>query len=138
MVLINQPIYCNDESYDYNCKEDSEVLKKSFEDLFYENKVDIVLQNSQGLYERTLPFYNENPVESQIDCESSHVNANAPVYIKLSGNQSKNFFISKTSFTKSSSEKGFGKLTVNSTHLLWEHFNSEKVSIIDYFYLVKS
>lgn len=54
IATFHRPMYCSD---DMNCGDRADKLKKEAEDIFYNNKVDLVITGHIHSYERTYPVY---------------------------------------------------------------------------------
>lgn len=64
---------------------DTKKLRKSLEDIFYYNKVDLYLQGHVHNYERNTPIYKNRTMIGTFDDFHHYVNPGATVYI-TSGN----------------------------------------------------
>ena len=127
-----------------DCGIDPQTLIPMLEDIYYEAGVDLVVQAHVHNYERDSPIYQNQTIPSDYDDEHMHMNAKAPVYI-VSGNagneEGHNDPISPTPqlwYRAGSNDYGFGKITVNQTHLYWQQFSSMTNDQIDYVWLVKT
>jgi len=148
ITLAHHPLYCsqdwsNEDSIE-DCGEQPAVLKPIFEDLFYNNSVDLALQAHVHIYERDAPIYKNETIPSQYDSQNMHINPNAPVYIVggAAGNRlGTNVPASKTPQPWArflSNDYGYGRLTVfNKTHMLWEQFSVLQLTEIDYVWIIK-
>lgn len=148
ILLHHHALYCTytaEDSDSYgDCILQTKLMRSNLEDIYYQNKVDLVVQGHLHRYERETAIYQNLTVPSEYDGDNVHVNANAPVYIVsgIAGNQfEKNDPSTHNPYSwnrKLSEDYGFGKLTaINKTHLLWEQYSSETKGLIDFLYLVK-
>jgi hypothetical protein len=82
IAYFHRPIYC---SYDINplgCDEDGEKVANMFEQLLYENKVDLIMTGHEHYYERTFPVYkNKIDLISLSDFNNTYINPAAPVHV---------------------------------------------------------
>lgn len=149
VTFHHHPLYCShqagDKSIRTDCEIQTSIVRHSLEDLFFENKVDLVLGAHVHHYERQSAIYKNETIASELDTQHLHKNPKAPVHI-ISGcagnHMKKNDPASRTPDKWSrfmSNDYGFGKLSIlNSTTLYWEQFSSETNQLIDYVYLVKN
>jgi hypothetical protein len=156
VAYAHRPLYCSADwniEYGYgpvprerhngDCLEQAPIIRKAFEDVFYENKVDLLLYGHVHAYERFSPVYNNQTIPSEFDDLNHHINPRAPVVI-ITGNpgQAESYApVSSTPlpFSLFQSEViGYGRLTVfNETSLLFEQVASEDQSIVDHVWIVK-
>lgn len=149
VTLHHQPLYCaydesDEESYK-NCFKGTGKLRGYLEDLYYTNKVDLVLQGHVHKYERDSAIYNDTDKSGPYDTLNMHVDAQAPVYI-VSGIGGTSTGVrdpivnTEIDWVRSQHlEYGFGALTsLNRTHLLWEQFDGKTLELLDYVYLIKT
>lgn len=127
---FHRPMYC---SNDHACGDGAAHLREQMEDVFLEFGVDLVLVGHVHSYERMYPVYNNTLITT------SYANPGAPVYILqgASGNREGN----KGSYpppdeldpwsAHTSTEVGFGKMTVSSTEIGWEFRLSATGEILD-------
>lgn len=148
ITLHHHLFYCSHNPYREGSRKDCEVqsavLRHALEDIYYENKVDLVLAGHVHHYERQASIYKNQTILGDVDEQNKHVNAKAPIHIVSgsAGNRSdKNDPSSPYKCLWSrfiSDDFGFGMLTVfNKTTLLWEQFSSESDKMIDYVYIIK-
>ena len=128
IVVSNFPIYYNKQLEN---KTQILLMKKSFEPIFFEYKVNLILSNYPNTYERTFPVYEEQ------------ININGPVYIVISNkdnyeyNDEDNYeynnvdnngiSINKQNWIayKNTSYFGYGLLSiVNAFELNWKWFSN--------------
>lgn len=148
ITLHHHLLYCSHDPSDSGSRKDCEVqaavIRHSLEDIYYENKVDLVLSGHVHHYERQASVYKNQTVYGEVDELNKHVNANAPIHI-ISGSAGN--WIRKNDpaapnpclWTRFMSDDfGFGTLSVlNETALLWEQFSSETNKMIDWVYIIK-
>ena len=125
---FHRPLYC---SNDHACVSDSATggsayLRGVSEDVFYQNKVDLVLEGHVHSYERTYPVYNLTTVSK------NYAKTTAPVYILqgASGNREGN----KGSYPPPSEmpdwsaaahgDLGYALMTATATSLDWKFYAS--------------
>jgi hypothetical protein len=127
-----------------DCGVDTLKLQAVFEDLFYENAVDLYFQAHVHNYERDAAIYKNLTVASDYDSENLMINPKAPIYI-TSGNagnyEGHNDPASPTPQYWArflSNDYGYGRIVVhNSTHLYWEQISSPDRRVIDHLWVVK-
>lgn len=151
VVMAHLNMYCTPNwtdpnvYHDYNeCLEDAENFKSYSEELFYENKVDFVIQGHVHNYERDTAIYRNESISNVNDTFYSYVTPQAPVYI-VSGNAGNdhghNDPISDTfqPWTRYMTEEyGVGELYVyNGTHAYWQQYRSSNQTVLDYVYVTK-
>lgn len=149
IALQHQPLYCaydesDDESYK-NCIKNTAKLRKYLEDIYYYNKVDLVLQGHVHKYERDSAVYNNTDQAGPYDTQNMHIDAQAPIYI-VSGIGGTSTGVRDPIVDKEIDwvrfqhlDYGFGALTsFNRTHLLWEQFDGKTLERLDYVYLIKT
>ena len=118
-------------------------IRKQFEDLWFDFKVDLVITAHVHLYERLHPTYKSEYIACNVTTENYCQGAKAPLYIVagVPGNQESYAFGSEERFVTSvfqTSHLGFGKLEViGENHLRWEQISSDTAEIIDYLDLYK-
>jgi hypothetical protein len=154
IVSAHKPLYC---SLDYrysvkeskkannnNCDGQTRKMRKEFEELFFRNKVDIIIAGHVHNYERSSAIYKETPIPCDIDVNNYQHNCHAPIHI-VTGNAGNDHIYEPLTQTPqdwyrsgTGTNYGFGKLYIyNSTHIYWEQFNSEAGVIADYLWLSK-
>ena len=153
VMYTHRPIYCSASKKgllgahwkrsNKDCLKSAPTVRASFEDIFYENKVDLLLSGHVHAYERLGPAYENSSMGCEEESQNLCVNARAPASI-VSGipGQSESYApVSPTPLPWSKSQntiKGYGRLTVfNSTHLLWEQVSSQDQKVLDYLWLIK-
>jgi hypothetical protein len=78
IVYMHRPLYC---SLDKNrCTKEAESLRSFFEDIFYNNKVDLVIAGHLHNYERFYPVY-KSQVDKSVVKDSEYINPNYPVHV---------------------------------------------------------
>jgi hypothetical protein len=81
IVYMHRPIYCSwmDKP---RCSSEGKKLRKLFEPLFVENKIDLVIGGHLHCYERSLPVYQGKvDIQSVNTDQNSYKNPNYPVYV---------------------------------------------------------
>ena len=151
IAMMHRPLYCsvdwslpNPCKATINCCTRAAYLRDIFEEIFYNNSVDIVIQAHQHNYERMTPIYKNQSLIRENDNNHTYYSPKAPVYI-MNGNagndEGYNDYISKTPQLWSVAvfqEFGYGNLLVsNSTHLYYEEISSIRCERIDYFQIIK-
>lgn len=148
VMMHHHALYCvkklNDTDVNQDCVLESGVMRKHLEEIYFTNKVDLVMQAHVHHYERSGSIYMNLTVIPEQEGNNFVINAKAPIYI-VTGNagnkRGKNdpVPLNHCLWTKvTSDEFGFGKLeVVNKTRLYWEQYSSETNSLVDYFYLDK-
>jgi hypothetical protein len=151
-VFAHKPLYCNIDwtlpinspHTNTNCGEQATLMKEKWEDLFYDNQVDIYFSGHVHNYQRMTAIYQNLTVASEEDSFNLAVNPRAPIYI-LTGDAGSDHGHEPLSTTPQdwnvigNEYYGFGKLTVfNATHSLWLQYDSEDKSIADSLWIVKS
>ena len=122
IIIHHHVLYCSHEYGNKVTRKDCEIqtaiMRHAFEDVYYNNKVDLVLQAHVHNYERMAAIYQNITIDSEFDGQNIYINTNAPVYI-LSGSagniKEKNDPPSKFPCLWSrfiSPDYGFGKLTM--------------------------
>jgi hypothetical protein len=95
-------------------------------------------------YERNTPIFRNKTVKSEYDSYNMHYNYKAPIYIVsgIPGNSHKPHIVSSTPqdwSIYSNNVYGYGKLTTyNNTHMLWEQYNAETQTVLDYVWIVNT
>jgi acid phosphatase type 7 len=149
IVLGHRPMYCASTrnlvtSSTYQaCLSEADLLKTSFEDVFYQAGVDLYIQGHLHQYERMTPIYHNKTVKSDLDAAHMHVGAKAPVYITngvggnfegLHNKQDPAEWLVDWSIAL-----GYGRLNVmNTTHLYYGQVGVQTNTVIDYVWLVKT
>jgi hypothetical protein len=150
----HHPLYCSINWYqpldqvhklksNSDCAIDTQTLLPILEDIYYNNKIDLVVQAHVHNYERDSPIYQNQTVPSDYDDLHTHINTHAPVYL-VSGNAgNEEGHNDPTSPTPQnwcrwlSNDYGYGRITVNQTHLFWQQFSSMTKEQIDYLWVIK-
>ena len=129
----------------YDCTTESTYLRGIFEDVWYNNKVDMVIASHIHAYERLGPAYNNQSMPCEVETDNNHtcIGASAPIY-PVTGVPGTDDGYDPPSpialpFSKAQDGKlGFSRLTVfNRTHLLWEEVRSVTMEVSDYLWLIK-
>ena len=154
IVLGHRPLYCSPDvnntraielGFDRNgdCIEAAEAMRNAFEDLWYDNKVDLVISAHVHAYERLGPVYQNESMACQIESENVCINSPTPIYpvTGVPGNDESYDPVSTIPLPFSKAQDGslgFSRLTVfNETHLLWEQVRSLTFEVSDYLWLIK-
>ena len=154
IVYAHRPFYCSANMSssltaepqirrNKNCIAEAEKTRKYFEDLWYENKVDLVIGSHVHAYERLGPAYRNQSVPCQEQSTNVCVNASAPVFVitGVPGNDESYAPDSPTPLPFSVAQDdhlGFSRLTIfNDTHLLWEQVRSLTLQVSDFLWLIK-
>jgi acid phosphatase type 7 len=149
IVMGHRPLYCASFSYvgpkntSNTCLSEADLLRSIFEDLFYQNGVDLYIQAHLHQYERMTPIYKNQTVKSAQDTMHMHVGAKAPIYITNGVAGSTEGMHNEQDPTDWlvywSIALGYGRMTVfNTTHLYYEQVSAQKNTIIDYVWIVKT
>jgi acid phosphatase type 7 len=127
-----------------DCQQNAELLRGVFEEVFYNNSVDLVIEGHVHAYERLSSVYNNQSVSCDYQDLNWCIGAKAPIYI-VTGVPGQNDSYSPVSPTPlpfslfQDDHLGYSRLTVfNASHLLFEQVRSETASVIDYLWLVKN
>lgn len=157
IVYSHRPLYCSanwSTTYQLNsapyikrhnndCLQDAETVRNAFEDLWYNYKVDFVINAHVHAYERLAPVYKNQSVPCEYQDQNTCIGAKAPAYVVTGtpGNQESYAPISPTPLPFSmaqDSQWGFSRLTViNETHMYWEQVRSVTKEVSDWFWLIK-
>ena len=126
-----------------DCIERAELLRGIYEDLWYNNSVDMVIGGHVHAYERFTPVYQNKSVPCTVENFNLCQGAKAPVYI-VTGVPGQDDSYSPDSPTPlpfslfQDDQLGYSRMTIfNETHLLFEQVRSETGDVVDYLYLVK-
>lgn len=121
----HRPWYCSSTVHEDSGKD----MRDALEDLFYREKVDLVITGHVHSYERTLPVY------------KGALTADAPLYITngVGGNSLDSSWVQPPVWSvQRLSAYGFGAIEIfNSTHLHWTLHASSNSSVIDSVWLVR-
>lgn len=149
VLLHHQPLYCAYNESDPNsykdCVKATPKLRAYLEEIYYEYKVDFVVQGHVHRYERDSVVYNGTDMSGPYDTLNKHVDPVAPIYV-ISGNGGNTLGRRDPPVNKEIEwvrsqhiEYGFGALTCyNSSMLLWEQFDGSTLEQIDYVYIEKN
>lgn len=156
IVFGHRPLYCSANlsssvflkevpriRYNPDCLENAQFLRSIFEDVWYNNSVDLVITGHVHAYERLANVYQNESVPCQEQSVNYCKGAKAPVYI-VTGVPGQDDSYSPVSPTplpfsvKQDDRLGYSRITVyNTTHLLFEQVLSETGVVIDSLLLVK-
>ena len=149
VVLQHQPLYCAHNESDpvsyKDCIKATKMLRGYLEEIYYENKVDLVVSGHVHRYERNSAIYNNTDFSGPYDTLNRHEDPVAPIYI-VSGNGGNYYGISdklvlnEIEWIRSQhNEHGFGVLTsFNSSMLLWEEIDGTTLERLDYVYIERN
>ena len=156
VVFGHRPLYCSANwtssvflnsvpliRYNPDCLQNAEYLRSIFEDLWYNNSVDLVITGHVHAYERLANVYQNSSVPCQDQTTNYCKGAKAPVYIVtgVPGQDDSYSPVSPTPLPFSVSQDGrlsYSRLTIfNTTHMLFEQVLSESGEVIDTLLLVK-
>ena len=137
IAMGHKAMYCSD-TYPDDCTSIASKVRGGLESLFYESRVDLIIQGHEHAYERMWPLYKGQP-ESH-----SYVNPRSPVHLII-GSSGISYISSQFTKQKSdwsamrlASKEVFGRLKViNATHLVWKAVASKSRQIVDKFTLIK-
>lgn len=134
------PVYRNND----DCIKNTLIVRKVFEDIFYNYNADIVITGHVHAYERLGPVYQNNSVPCQHQNANICVNAKAPVYMVTGVPGQEDCYTpdSPTPLPFSYAQDdhlGYSRMTVyNQTHVLWEQVRSITKEVSDHFWLIKN
>ncbi|XP_072168114.1 acid phosphatase type 7-like [Diadema setosum] len=140
ITMGHRPAYCtNDDSDD--CSGNESIIRKSFEDIFYQNGVDVEFWAHEHSYERMWPLYNRTVCNGSVS--EPYTNPKAPVHIVTgsAGCREKHDTFGHTEPWDAfrSDDYGYTRMKIiNSTHIKFEQVSDEKDgAVIDQFTLIK-
>jgi predicted phosphohydrolase len=146
--LSHRPLYCSPDfitnGRSLDCIKNSLNMRAEFEDVFYENGVDLHLFGHVHAYERLAPAYRNSTVLSEYDDQHTHINPKvaSSIIIGNAGQQEEYTPISRTPLPFSmyqTAELGYGRVVVfNRTHLLFEEVKAHDQEILDYLWIIKN
>lgn len=133
IVMASQSLKCSKFSCDTNT---NDIFKKKLESIFYKYGVDLILESSSNVYERTYPV-----IRTSKKYQTSYENAEMPVYISL---PKYSVGVNRQMEEKWSAfryqpyvDNTYAMLEVfNSTFIKWSYIFSNN-TLIDEFYLTK-
>eukprot|EP01102_Stenamoeba_stenopodia_P008659 TRINITY_DN2516_c0_g2_i1.p1 TRINITY_DN2516_c0_g2~~TRINITY_DN2516_c0_g2_i1.p1 ORF type:complete len:532 (+),score=131.78 TRINITY_DN2516_c0_g2_i1:125-1720(+) len=133
IATCHRPLYCSNYGTAGACEDNASIFRAELEQLFYEQKVDLVITGHVHAYERTYPVYNGTTYQS-------YENPQAPIYLLngAAGNkeQLEHHWWSGDKFPEWSANRfaayGFAQLQIiNSTMLTWNFYAANNNTIID-------
>eukprot|EP00045_Choanoeca_perplexa_P008334 m.77085 g.77085 ORF g.77085 m.77085 type:complete len:525 (-) comp14451_c0_seq1:82-1656(-) len=133
IAMLHRPLYCTGKTRD--CKTQAKVLQDGLEALFYDNKVDLVLQAHIHNYQVTWPVYQQKTTQK------NYVNPAAPVYVVNGAGGNKEHMDGTSAdgndwYRTGLRVYGYGLITSNNaTTLTYQYFASEDDSLQDEFTL---
>ncbi|KJE93702.1 hypothetical protein CAOG_004456 [Capsaspora owczarzaki ATCC 30864] len=132
VVLTHHPAYCSDLLHYERCHPEAQQFRENYEELLFQNKVDLYVTGHNHDYERSYPVHNGTVVSK------SYHNSGAPVYIVngAAGNVegSESFFEPGIEFRAAhgiTTNKGYARWHVNMTHFDWEYFDASHKVVLD-------
>ena len=150
IVFGHRPLYCSANmssgvlpAFNKPCISQSQALRDNFEDLWYNNGVDIVIASHIHNYERLGPVYKNQSMTCEQQSQNICIGAEAPIFVVtgVPGNDESYSRNSPTPLPFSwarDEELGFSRLTIfNNTHLLWEQVRSLTFEVSDFLWLIK-
>jgi hypothetical protein len=153
IAMSHKPLYCGidtrfpdddkDNSNNNNCIGQAIQTRSWVEDLFYNNKVDIILGAHVHNYERETAIYQNKSMPCKVNEIHHQHDCTAPIFI-LSGTAGNDHAHEQITATPQewnlfgSEAYGYGKLVVyNKTHVYWEQYDTEKREVLDYVWITK-
>ncbi|KAL4436004.1 hypothetical protein ABPG74_022239 [Tetrahymena malaccensis] len=150
IVFSHQNIHCFEDYPQSSCYTNPKAFEK-LEDLLVKHQVDVYIAGHVHAYERIHPNYRGEPKfkesdQCYLDKCTLYTKPSAPVYVVDGTGGSVHYFPKSSGYpggnltVASDRSLGFSTITVkNSTHLLFEHFQSDKKSYqaFDYFTIYK-
>jgi len=138
IAYFHRPLYCSNQD-DSNCVNFAALLREQVEDIFYNNKVDVVVTAHVHDWERTYPLYKQNATQFNYDSPT------APVYLVqgASGNRegNDNNWHDIPSWSAARSGKiGYATLTVDGNMLSFNFFAANSTTgpvLVDSFAITK-
>jgi len=130
IVMMHRPLYCTNTLHD--CNGDAALLRDYLEDLFYKNKVDVVITGHVHAYERTFPVYHQK------------LDSTAPIYLLNGAGGDKEQLEGGWNQPQESWSAnrfaiyGYGLLEITKTTLQWNFIAANNGSILDSFTLQKN
>jgi len=136
VLSAHRPMYCSD-SDEWDDHHPGARVQSLLEPLFLKYKIDLYLCGHQHVYERIHPNINGTLVSSG----NVYKNPTAPAHVVQA---TAGVFIDHTWVdpqpvwsASRQSEWGFGKMTVNQTHLHYEFYSESTYDLADYFWIIK-
>ena len=137
-VYGHRPLYCSNHG-GQDIPHGNKVLRDAIEQVFFENKVDLVIQAHEHDYERTLPVYGTT-VRS-----FNYTNCPAPVYVVngAAGNREKNEKPpgGPSYWPRDLNRTGlisYGYITVKTNTVTWQQMESATNALLDTFTIEKT
>lgn len=158
VATFHRPLYCSvnpsDDDYESeepgpfttrikDCTVSAPLIRGVWEDLFYQYKVDILMNAHVHTYERLNPAYNNQAASNKYTSLHLIRGAGAPLTIVtgMAGQAESYAKLSTTPLAWSvaqSDEKGFGLLQAyNSSAILYQQLSSADMTVLDYLWLFK-
>jgi len=153
IAMAHKPLYCGidtrfpvTDGHNANnddCISEAGRTRLCFEELFYENKVDIIFGAHVHNYERETAMYHNKSMPCKVDNIHHQHDCTAPIFILAgtAGNRQEHEQITATpqEWNRFGSEAyGYGKLVVhNKTHIYWEQYDTEKRKLLDHVWITK-
>jgi Icc-related predicted phosphoesterase len=157
VVFGHRPLYCSAqrvplkrskrkpplERHNSDCLTQAPLVRKTFEGLWKEFNVDLIVSAHVHAYERIRPVFKEKPVACDEESKNLIVGCHAPVHV-ISGNPGQDESYAPVSTTPldisvfQDDRVGYGRITAfNETHLLWEQVISSTSEVSDFLWIVK-
>jgi len=128
IAMWHSPWYCSNQDHQGS----GDDMRDSFEEIFYQHKVDLVINGHVHAYERTQPLY------------KGIITPDAPVYITNGIGGTEEGFADHWnpqppwSVYRQATSWGFGAMSIfNSTHLYWESRRMNDSMVDDEFWLIR-
>jgi len=142
IVTGHRPYYCSDQD-EYSSHSPGCPLLKSLEQLYLDNKVDIVMTGHMHMYERMYPVFNGTVDTAAVQSKHVYVDPIYPVYIVQGTSGAfidERYVVPKPDWSAHRQEEyGYGRMTVfNSTTIFYEYRAAFKNSTEDYLWLIKN
>jgi len=146
-VGMHRPMYITAFSSSSGVPNDDQTLaiQSAFEALFIKYEVDVVLAGHKHYYERQLPIANNKAVTTGVSNDNkTYTNPAAPVYILSGAGGNVEDIADAPTYTvpwnvASDYESfGFNTLAVNKTTLSWKFLESNDLSVVDEFVMIKN
>ena len=143
IVMGHQPLYCSDFT-STKCMVGAQTLRTAFEDIFYQNSVDLYVSGHIHYYERNDPIYNNKTAISDENAGNYIKNAGATVYITsgIAGSKTgKNAIPANIADWSKviNDDIGYGLITVYDNYTLrWQQIQSVDSKALDSLILTKN
>eukprot|EP01095_Lingulamoeba_sp_RSL-Kostka_P014699 TRINITY_DN6525_c0_g1_i1.p1 TRINITY_DN6525_c0_g1~~TRINITY_DN6525_c0_g1_i1.p1 ORF type:complete len:431 (-),score=93.57 TRINITY_DN6525_c0_g1_i1:171-1463(-) len=147
VVVGHRPIYSSYNGFAENNQQgnpegEGVYIQEYFEPLFYQYNVDLYITGHVHSYERTYPVYNTTDVS--IQSKDKYVNPPYTTHIVIGNAGNKegistnyNSIQPKWSVTRYFEDFGYALMSISSTELKWDFYNSSQGTLIDSFSIQK-